>query len=444
MADITDLFASLYDTLARTFNVTSLPDSYFQFCWPGISLSPADFKLSDGPGAAYDANAAEETFSLLSNIAPTCSPVRFENSGFEIDDLYQILMLGAVPLGADPQNLLASPVYRLFSDAQYALAQAQKGSNRDPSVTYYPCRATPHDWYTEASAQHWPTLSLSSGQIQPPPPDSPFIRLGGKQLIDKGVVKLAPATTNVGTIKQRLQEKVTLDIDRLAPKRVPEARVKPVDVLRARALGGGAAAAARLEDGATAARFVEAAAIPAVKRELRPIPAVSRLPRLDTVEIDQDRFDVVPRKNMTFDKKVMLRRYLGEQLVPGPVSTTRFSISFQYCLVNITRSWFKNALLNMRTWYMAGTPQGEYSRGTVADNPGMFPMLPTAMLAIRNLRISAAWSQADRDNLPRTKYLGPFDVSGSIFKQDTLHSEGLQIIGWLSSLTPVLPPLSPP
>ena len=87
---------------------------------------------------------------------------------------------------------------------------------------------------------------------------------------------------------------------------------------------------------------------------------MARLPSLDTVEIDEDRFDVVLRKNMTIDKKVLLRRYLGEQLIPAPVSSTNFSISFQYCLVNITRSWFKNALLNLRTWYMVGTRQGEY------------------------------------------------------------------------------------
>ena len=191
MADVTDLFASVYDTLARTFSVGSLPGSYFQFGWPGISLSPADFKLSDGPGAPYDANAAEETFSLLCNIAPTCNPVRFENSGFEIDDLYQIILLGAVPWGADPQKLLAFPSYKLFSDAQYEMAQAQKGSNRDPSVTYYACRATPLDWYTEASAEHWTTFSLNSGQIQPPALDSPSCVSGASSSSTKALPSLS-------------------------------------------------------------------------------------------------------------------------------------------------------------------------------------------------------------------------------------------------------------
>ena len=74
----------------------------------------------------------------------------------------------------------------------------------------------------------------------------------------------------------------------------------------------------------------------------------------------------------------------------------------------------------------------------------MFPMLPTAMVAIRNLRINGAWSQADRDNLRRAKYLGPFDVASAAFEHDTLQANGLQIIGWLSRLTPVLPPISPP
>ncbi|SEU26568.1 hypothetical protein [Stigmatella erecta] len=444
MADVTDLFASVYDTLARTFNTASLPGSYFQFGWPGINLSPVDFKLSDAPGAPYDANAAEETFSLLCNIAPACSPVRFDNSGFEIDDLYQIVLLGAVPRGANPQNLPAFPSYKLFSDAQYELAQAQKGSNRDASVIYYPCRATPGDWYTEASAQHWPTLSLNAGQIRQATPDSPFIRLGGKKLIDQGVVKLVPAATNVGTIKAELQSHVARELQTQDLRSVPVAPVKPLTELRARALGRGLAVPVRVEESVARTRLIEAAASPAAKKDLRPIPAVARLPRLDGVDIDPERFDVVTAKTLTFDKKLLLRRYLGEQLVPAALNTTHFSISFKYCLVNITRNWFKNALLNLRTWYMISVPQGDYSSGTIDGNPGMFPMLPTSMLAIRDLRISASWSQADRATLRRTKYLGPFDVSAAEFNQDTLRSDGLQIIGWLSRLTPVLPPLSPP
>lgn len=449
MANVTDLFASVYDTLVRTFNTASLPGSYFQFGWPGINLSPSDFKLSDGASAPYDANAAEETFSLLCNIAPACSPVRFDNSGFEIDDLYQILLLGAVPSGANPQNLLAFPAYKLFSDAQYELAQAQKGSNRDASVIYYPCRATPNDWYTEASANNWPTLSLSASQIQKATPDSPFIRLGGKQLIDQGTVKLVPAATNVGTIKAQLQTQVTRDLQTqdirsLEPRSAPVTPVKPLVGLRARALDRGLALPGRVEEGAVMTRLIASAAVPVAKKDLRPIPDVARLPRLDGVDIDQARFDVVPAKNMTLDKKLLLRRYLGEQLVPATLDTTSFSISFKYCLVNITRSWFKNALLNMRTWYMFSVPQGDYSRGTIENNPGIFPMLPTSMLAIRDLRISASWSQADRITLRRAKYLGPFDVASAEFNQDTLRADGLQIIGWLSRLMPVLPPLAPP
>ena len=442
MTDITDLFASLYDTLAKTFNTASLPGGYFQFGWPGINLSPADFKLSAEPGAPYDANAAEETFSLLCNIAPACSSVRFENSGFEIDDLYQLLLLGAVPSGADPQNPLAFPAYKLFSDAQFQLAQARKGSNRDASVSYYPCRATPNDWYTEASAQNWPTLSLASGQIKQAGPDSPFIRLGGKRLIDQGVVRLVPAATNVDMIKKRLQDRVIQDIDTLNPRRVSVLRATTPEA-STRALGGGVAPV-RLRDGAAMARLAESAALPEVRREPRPQLAVTRLTGLSAVDIDPHSFDVVPIKTMTLSKKVLLRRYLGEQLVPAALSTTNFSISFKYCLVNITRSWFNNALLNAHTWYMAGAHQGEYSRGTLEDNPGMFPMIQTSLLAIRELRISAAWSRTDRDNLVRTKYLGPFDVSASAFQQDTLQANGLQIIGWVSRLTPVLPPLSPP
>ncbi len=322
--------------------------------------------------------------------------MRFENSGFEIDDLYQLVLWSAIPLGADLLNLPASPAYRLFSDAQFELAQAQKGSNRDPAITYHACRATPSDWYTEASAQHWPTLSLNAQDIPQAPPESPFIRLGGRQLVDRGVLQLVPAATNLGAIKQRLQLQMT--------------RPRPLEALK----------------------------------RSRPRPAVARLSGLDQVDINPDTFELVARPKVTFDKKLLLHKYLGEQLVPSKVSSTQFSISFKYCLVTITRGWLKQALLNLRTWYSAGVAQGEYSNGTFTNNPGMFPLVQTSLLAIRDLRIRAVWSKADRDQLVRTRYFGPFDVSASTFKQDTLQADGLQVVGWMSRLNPVLPPLSPP
>ncbi len=453
---ITNLISSLYDMLLQTLSLSTMPGTYFQFAWPAIGLSAADFKLTAaGPD---DENAAEETFSLLCNMASTANPLRFENSGFEIDDLYQMLILGAIPQGADPNNLLVNPVYKLFADAQYEFAQGQKGSNRDPNVFYYPCRATPSDWYSESTSQHWPTLSLSTAQVRPVGADAPFIKLGGQRLIDEGILKLRPSGGSPEAIKGRLQSNIKSALGKFDARRVQLTGARPLDALRSRALKpaitralghlavAGPRPVAVLEDGAVAARFRDLAATLSAKKDLRLTPALAALPSLDHVSIDAQKFTIVPKGDLALDRRVLLQHVLDEQLVSTPMTpqTTNFQISCRFSLVNITRPWFKSALLNLRSWYMFGTRAGEYASGTMDNNPGMFPMLPSAFLAIRDLKISAQWSPQDRQNLPRAKYLGPFDIGSATLQADSLTSSGLQIVGWLSRLNPILPPLSQP
>ena len=134
MANATDLLSSVYELLSKSLGMSASSDQYLQLSWPGIGLSPADFKRQDNPSGGYDAAVAQETFSVLANIAPTCNALKFENSGFEIDDLYQILISGAVIQNSDPASLNANPAYKLFSDAQYELSQAQRGNSQDPSL----------------------------------------------------------------------------------------------------------------------------------------------------------------------------------------------------------------------------------------------------------------------------------------------------------------------
>lgn len=453
MANVTNLLNSFHETLAKTFSVASSPDTHLQMGWPGISLSDADFKALDSPSGPYDPSAAEETFSLLANIAPTCSAVRFENSGYEIDDLYQLLITGAVPQSADPTSLVTNPAYKMFSDAQFELAQCQKGSNRNPGLLYYPSRATPTDWYSEASAQHWPTFTLSSTQVKPARPDSPFIRLGGRQLLDKGVLKLAPAAQDVALIKRRLQDSVNLRVARFAARKpaVAAVHVKPLELARSRVLTArvgppGAARALSVHDAEFVRRFTALNADPALKRNLLPTPAINRVRLLDDVTIDPGRYKMIAVKPLPLSSKILLQQLLDEQLTTAPVTdaTEGFSLSFKYCLVNITRSWLKTALLNTRSWYMFATPAGEYSQGRLDNNPGMFPMLPTAFIVIRDLKISARWSPQDRQSLSQAKYFGPFDIGGRTLNQDTIEAKGLQVIAWLSRLTPMLPPLAAP
>jgi len=453
MANAGDFLSSVYELLAKTFSMSTSPDLYLQMSWPGISLSPADFKLTDNPSDPYDPNCAEETLSMLANIAPTCSGVQFANSGFEIDDLYQIIILGAMIQGGDPNNMVANPAYKLFSDAQYELSQAQRGSLRDPSVMYLPCKATPVDWYSESAAQYWPTLSLASTQVKPASPSSPFMLKGGKQLIDKGLLQTIPPHRDAAAVKQQLKSQLSARVTRFESLRATPTTLssRPLELARTRALA--AATVSRttprtlsIHDNEVARRLVTLSADPAFKKTLRPSPLASRVGSLDRLSIDANKLDLLPNKAVALRDKLLLRDLLSEQLTSAPISnaTDGFSVSFKYCMVNLTRSWLKLALLNTKNWYLYGTQSGEYSQGRLDNNPGMFPMLPTAFIAIRDLVIKANWSQPDLQAVKQAKFLGPFDISNGSINQNTITAKGLQIVAWQSRLTPLLPPLSSP
>lgn len=112
--------------------------------------------------------------------------------------------------------------------------------------------------------------------------------------------------------------------------------------------------------------------------------------------------------------------------------------------MNIDRPWLKLALLSTKNWWMFDTPAGEYATGSADSNPGMFPLLGTSFIAIRDLKISANWSQEDRNNLGNAASFGPFDLRDGTVNNNTIEVKGLQIIAWISRLMPKLPPLSPP
>ena len=63
---------------------------------------------------------------------------------------------------------------------------------------------------------------------------------------------------------------------------------------------------------------------------------------------------------------------------------------------------------------------------------------------IRDLKITANWSQEDRQNLGNATSFGFFDIRDGSLNQNTLEVKGMQIIAWVSRGMPKLPPLSPP
>ncbi|WP_223734756.1 hypothetical protein [Streptomyces purpurogeneiscleroticus] len=115
-------------------------------------------------------------------------------------------------------------------------------------------------------------------------------------------------------------------------------------------------------------------------------------------------------------------------------------MTFDACLVRIVRRWLFWPFLNDVTWCVPGFARGELSRPSVS---GSISLIPIALLAIRNFRVTADWAEEDIPMANVATHLGPFAIPGEINHGELTHV-GLQVVGWLLERLPLLPPNDSP
>lgn len=481
MANAIDFIGTVYDTLAKTLNIDNSSNAEFiQMAWPGYALSAADFKPANAPDGPYDPDIAKEAFSHIANIAPLLSKLKFENSGYEIDDLYEILLTSAIPLGATQDTVAANPLYHLFSDAQYEFLQARRGSVADPNQFYYPCNATPANWYDDSASAFWPALEVKSNQVQPASTaSSAFVKAGGLVQAKKGIWKLRPGAMDEASIRKDVDATLLQKAQFFKP--VPAAVQAAPLILRSKPLNSNVLAASKamaMMPVAAPLRAVALGAAPVaapVSLQARALnPGFTRTPEFvnslrlsqsatlfnvknvpvnamasPSLQVEARKMNLATRTmdlrtplSLNLAHRFLLKDVIEAQLPDQLVSNTSdgFSITFKFCRVNIDRSWFKLALLSNKNWYMANTAAQEYSTGRADENPGMFPLLPVSFIVIRDLKITANWSAQDQTAIQNSVSFGPFDLTGGSVQQNTLEVKGMQIIAWVSKLMPPLPP----
>jgi hypothetical protein len=115
--------------------------------------------------------------------------------------------------------------------------------------------------------------------------------------------------------------------------------------------------------------------------------------------------------------------------------------------VDLVRSWLDLQVLAIAGWQIEGMPGGFFSSGTQADNTGIFPLLPTALVIGADITIEGDWSRGDRALMSQHAAgglqlaLGPFPVApvpapaaGGAVKVRPAH-----VIGAISALVPYAP-----
>jgi hypothetical protein len=133
-----------------------------------------------------------------------------------------------------------------------------------------------------------------------------------------------------------------------------------------------------------------------------------------------------------------------QNATPQPTQSDGLSMSFDYCIVRLDRPWLSMDFLGSPGWYVTGVPAAGLSNGSDLSGTYPFCAIPTALVAIKSLTVSANWSGGDKTAAQSAVAVGVFSLAGSQFDGQTLSCPGIQIVAWVCTPTPLLPPNSPP
>jgi hypothetical protein len=143
----------------------------------------------------------------------------------------------------------------------------------------------------------------------------------------------------------------------------------------------------------------------------------------------------------TIGGKESLELRLSGSAPAGLSSETKLdSIQMEYLLVGLRRPWLTPMLFETSDWYLSGQDAGFCSSGSMTENNGVLPLIPTGLLLGRNVNLSGQWSKTDAALINNaasagtTVSLGPFMLSAP-----GESNSSLQVIGWTSELVPFSP-----
>jgi len=436
MSDLDNLIQEMYDYFQKKYGMDtgSLgPGSLFlAFEKVGTTLSSSDFKLLP-TDADFNPGIVLQHGSSLVDFVAQLDPEGFILPRGDISPKastqYGLLLSGANYRPQSAQDSGAAFFLQLKGQGQQEFDHNTMHMNL---TAFWPASFTPQFWFNDQDSTIWSSYSYSSGQSTGPPPTTPpKVILGAwnwrvvtpdtipkwtavsrfQALHSSDVFKAAAATGDVSDSPRLLSPVIA---------NRPSDRMKfQPDISRRISL----AQAAR----ATDIGSVVASSQPAANATADPAQPPSQAVQPNPILL----------KNVVLSDLVL-------QLPTQHVSSSNFNLSFDYCLVDISRSWISGDFLSAAQWYLPNVQSGSLAGGTYENKAKLFAFLPAKLIVIKNLRISAQWSDEDRTYIQNAVSLGPFSLIEMQFQSNALTSPGMQIIGWLCQVMPVLPPMDDP
>lgn len=476
--DINSLVQQVHDYFLHLFQQqsTTAPGSTFLLFEPiGTPITPDMFKLHP-TDTTYSQQLAVEQFSFLVNTVPDISADVFMRTSKTVDDFYDILLLGAQPTDANTDQLFAAT-----RDQAEKKFDPTLGSLLRPLIQFHPSYAMPNDWYDSSVAGNWTAYSTESSQSTAPPDNvgvSPIVPIF-KPIHPVGpwTWRLLPSDLAAPALVNRHQLEVyAVNAERATNPAFVNSVAQPSQPASSTIAEATHVKPATLAAATTASELItpslESTGPPVEKIETTTLPAsaiasgAAAHPILETVDTTAQHVSTIPVEaapkqeagalsGSTIDVSLIPRpSVVASELSPliikhttvQQVTTSAIRLSFSYCLISIDRDWLLQTFLNLPNWYVQGYPSGAFSNGTIQNNSGVFPVLPIACLVVKDLQLSAQWTQEDLTSIQQAASLGPFSLAGRSLDSSstTLTASGMQVIGWISQVMPLLPPAAPP
>lgn len=325
-----------------------------------------------------------------------------------------------------------------LANSELVLAASPDGSPLPAGVNvrYYATSMVPVDWF-EPESDAWQTYSVGAAENPPPDHEKPWY------------VPLPPREY------RRIPPVGPEDDPFLWPEEIPphlrqlRAAINPAVTSFVQAATVAEVGADVVDDemgvgldvtpiaGASRARLLSAVVNPALAREAGRVvlPVDETVAHSPAFRWNPARIDVLAEVSVI---DAVLAGTSSEKS-----TSSNFSVRFDYCLVRFDRPWWDEAFLARRDWQVPGYDAHQLSSGSATEPRDPLTLITVGMLVVRNLKVTAEWSDNDIDALPRSTSLGPFCIAAAEFDSSTgtLTRDGHQAIAWLCQVPPPLPPL---
>ncbi|MEN3293584.1 MAG: hypothetical protein V7642_2837 [Burkholderiales bacterium] len=427
-------------------------EAFLAFQALGTAMTPEMFELTTGE---FSKQLALEQFSTQANKLPLLEDdTIIGNASRTAEGLYSVVLFSAKSLPDSDSTAFD----RFRSQAEKEFDTSKQPPMLKFGLPYHPAVATPPNWcdpkdpggWTHKSFTRTETSSTSTetGSPRPRPRPKVPLRAWDMRVLPTDVAPALESPTAVERVMPQLSLRAqaggatpgTLKMRSLAlaseSLRV-SAQPEQAGLMRAQ-LAPAALEPAALEPQAafTAAPRLNAAAAGAA--------VLSRRPVVDQVEPGVRPPNPAPLI-LRADVLAAQTAVLNDAASTQQVTSQSITVSFDYCLLGITRPWISDELFTLKNWYMDGYQQGELASGTGTGGKP-FEVLPAAAIVVRNLTIKADWSEENRTVLETTLGFGPFSLQGRTYRKETgeILQPGMQIVAWVCEPMPTIPPKGDP